>query len=169
MGAADKINCIINIFILFSVLNIAKSSKLGEVCSLGRNKNGTCKEMKNCGYAKKLFAQRSEIQKCEFNGRIPVVCCPTSASSQNVNPSSCKADKVYNDTRNERPANVGEFPYFAALGYNTTDKKTPIHYRCAGALITNDIVLAPAHCVSRRRELPVTIKLGKVSSRGKTN
>lgn len=160
MTVVNKINLI---FLIFQLFCLANSSKIGEICSLGSNKNGTCKEMKNCGYAKKLFAEQkmSNIRQCDFNGQDPVVCCPTTIPSDS-SPSNCKIDKVYNDSGSKRSAQVGEFPFFAAIGYKESNS---IVYRCSGSLISDDMVIVPAHCVCRRDNMPITVKLGKVRSK----
>jgi len=159
MTVVNKINLI---FLIFQLFYLVTSSKIGDVCSLGSNKNGTCKEMRNCGYAKKLFAEQkiSNIKQCDFNGQVPVVCCPNSVTSDS-SASKCKIDKVYNDFSSKRLAYVGEFPSFAAIGYKESNS---IVYRSSGSLISDDMVIVPAHCVCRRDNVPITVKLGKVNS-----
>ncbi|XP_070500632.1 phenoloxidase-activating factor 3-like [Chironomus tepperi] len=118
--------------------------------------------MKHCEYAKKLFAEQriSEIKPCDFDGDAPVVCCPVTLPPSEPTSSNCKTNKVYSNSNSKRPANVGEYPFLAAIGFEGSENS--IKYRCSGTLIADDLVLVPAHCVIRS-SLPVTVKLGMTS------
>ena len=61
-----------------------------------------------------------------------------------------------------QPAEVGEFPYHVALGYNSSYYGNETEYNCGGSLIADDIILTAAHCVYRNQNRPVTVKLGRV-------
>ena len=73
------------------------------------------------------------------------------------------AQKGLNVVRNSgQPESlIGEFPYIASIGY---DIKGQTEFRCEGSLISEKFVVTAAHCVNRRRQLPVTVRLGRVSN-----
>jgi len=75
-----------SLLILILIINFASASinhelDLEDICVLKDNALGTCQEMKDCDYAKKLFKERkiSELTSyfCKFRGLQPLVCCPT--------------------------------------------------------------------------------------------
>ncbi|KAK4871702.1 hypothetical protein RN001_015826 [Aquatica leii] len=58
------------------------------------------------------------------------------------------------------PASPGEFPFMAAIGYNTDDG---IGWLCGGTLISEYFVITAAHCAnSRFYGAPITIRLGDI-------
>lgn len=148
----------------------------GDQCELDNNQGGICTEAKSCEYAIKLIKDRriNEVSRCQFEGRIPIVCCPHDrpTTPQPSYPKSKKfltalcGQKKGPPTLNQNivggePAGVGEFPFQVALGYRNQDDI--IEYKCGGSLIADDIVMTAAHCANRRETIPVTIKLGRAS------
>lgn len=146
---------------------------LGDTCKLENNEKGICSELSDCESAKKLFKlnKTSDILHCAFIGRRPIVCCPNGPQQlKNKNPKFIKAlcmntkpDLVINfNIVNGLKADVGEFPYQVALGYRGLGSE--IDFRCGGSLIAEDIVISAAHCANKKTDLPVMVRLGRVSN-----
>ena len=83
-----KIFFILNLVLIISFVSASPNNDLdhGDVCILKDNVHGTCKELRECDYAKQLFKQRKNIEiisyRCKFRGRMPFVCCPSPSVSR---------------------------------------------------------------------------------------
>jgi len=158
--------CVLNFVHVFGIDN----SELGpgEACKLENNKIGTCQQIPNCEYAKKLYREnkKSEFLRCRFEGSIYYLCCPAEyPKSKKFTEALCKdvvhPDPLETNIVGGEPAGVGKFPFQVALGYK--DHNNEIEYKCGGSLIADDIVITAAHCANRKDNKPVTVKLGRTS------
>lgn len=151
---------------LFSRISDKDNSILtdGEQCSLSGGRQGICKEIIQCDYVKKLLTAKktSEIVRCAFHGKKPLVCCPQSqkfinALCENIKPSLGLDFKITNGIK----ADLGEFPYQAALGRKNLENV--LEFNCGGSLIADDIILTAAHCLNKVNEAATMVRLGRVS------
>lgn len=77
---------------------------------------------------------------------------------------ACRSIDLHFQIQNGSPAEVGEFPFLVALGYeaNNTDdaNSNGIAYNCGGALISTTFVLTAAHCVtsSKNDRIPIEVQ-----------
>ncbi|CAG9798206.1 unnamed protein product [Chironomus riparius] len=62
---------------------------------------------------------------------------------------------------NGNEADVAEFPYQVALGYQSTTGS--YDFNCGGSLILDDIVITAAHCAHLKEAQPVIVRLGRTS------
>jgi secreted trypsin-like serine protease len=148
----------------------------GNPCKLHDGSSGICTIAKNCNWAKQLIKEKrlsfNQLVRCEFEGSELVVCCKsevTLPSRVDVRKSERACEK-YKSIPNKlsfnvihgTPADVGEFPHMAALGYNNP-LENKIEYNCGGSLISRKYILTAAHCVNRRSQLPTQILMGRIS------
>lgn len=155
---------------------------IGEKCLTKNKEAGYCQEFLKCKSAQKLYDSKriAEIAMCKSPGKIAIVCCPStpkkyftskppkpiknaSSKFQKALCKNAKADiKIDIHLTNGNKADVGEFPFQAALGYKS-ENGYDIDFNCGGSLIADDIILTAAHCVNKKFDQPVMVRLGRVS------
>lgn len=186
--------CALNVLLVFCVRDNSHHRN-GEQCELDNNQGGICREAKNCEYALQLIKDKriAEVSRCQFEGRIPIVCCPqdTLASkptteAPTTKPSTTQASKPvpkYPKSKKFKKALCKDIPVFTVFSPNIVGgepadvgefpfqvalgyknlQTNKIEYNCGGSLIADDIVLTAVHCANRNNNLPVTVKLGRTS------
>ncbi|CAG9800169.1 unnamed protein product [Chironomus riparius] len=155
---------------------------LGSNCTLRNNEEGYCEQYTKCEYAQLMYdiQKTSEIKFCTTGGVQSLVCCPKKdqtsfplVSNKLVREKPSKFQKalcnddqiVYNiDNQIDKGVNaeIGEFPFQAAIGYKSEGGED-LDFYCGGSLIADDIVLTAANCVSRRHRVPIMVRLGRTS------
>lgn len=153
-------------------LGIVVSHKVSLVvdhgCSIpGLVDHGTViSDFRQCHFLENLLIKqrRSEYLRYRLGSERKAVhlCCPARKSVQECrklgqNPGIAFASRIIGGTF----AEVGEFPFFASLGY-VEPKKKKLYFQCGGALISERFVLTAAHCV-KINETVVLVRLGRVS------
>ncbi|CAH0562168.1 unnamed protein product [Brassicogethes aeneus] len=78
------------------------------------------------------------------------------AENSNIEGSKCDFNKIPFIIGGE-PAEEGEFPFIAALGYKIEDK---IEWLCGGSLISEKFILTVAHCIYSSNGIPKLARLG---------
>ena len=125
---------------------------LGSNCTLRNNEKGYCEQYTKCEYAQLLYNIRksSEINFCTLAGTQSLVCCPSIPKLSNKlvreKPSKfenalCNNDQIVYSNNNQLStgvnAEIGEFPFQAAIGYESEDGQN-LDFYCGGSLIADD-------------------------------
>ncbi|XP_070507431.1 serine protease snake-like [Chironomus tepperi] len=135
--------------------------------------SGICVLASSCNEFK---TQRNKLKICAFNGKIPLVCCPTTnvlkigdISIKRISARKCDEyiqqtpppDNVFTPTVvGGTKANINEFPHMSAIGWKRSNNM--IDWMCGGSLISEKFVLSAAHCASLGRKRPDVVRIGDV-------
>ncbi|XP_018023883.1 phenoloxidase-activating factor 1 isoform X2 [Hyalella azteca] len=115
---------------------------------------------------------------CGFQGSRSMVCCPSTSPAvapgapaspiepprrpEQLLPTSCGHSADLNRIFGGQEANLGAYPWVAALGYLRPGNDR-VQFHCAGSLINSRYILTAAHCIdtnSLRGRRLVEIRLG---------
>lgn len=96
------------------------------------------------GYAEVCCPRETKTQSDQASGQLVEGCGRTAASQHN---------KVVGGV----PADLGAWPWIAALGYRDLSR-TDLEWRCGGSLINNRYVLTAAHCIRTPPSLFLTLE-----------
>lgn len=145
----------------------------GSPCRLPDNAAGTCVIDRECGWAvdqlKHKLLMRSQLVRCGWKGQQTLICCKLNQRmwSQGKAEQACELFKnikvldLAPQILYGYPANFGEFPHIAAIGYRNS-LQSSIEYDCGGTLISQVFVMTAAHCANKKNHLPTIVRLGSV-------
>lgn len=156
---------------------------LSDTCLTPQQKAGSCIKIRNCQFLLNILRTEGEaagdfLRKsvCRYEGKDPIVCCPTNVnengnnengnsgiykeSQQFLYPPQCGFSNVsYSRVVGGIPAEVGDWPWIAALGYDTKRSMQSIKWLCGGSLVSSKHVITAGHCVYNRPDL-ILVRLG---------
>uniref|UniRef100_A0A182M4M7 Peptidase S1 domain-containing protein n=1 Tax=Anopheles culicifacies TaxID=139723 RepID=A0A182M4M7_9DIPT len=132
----------------------------GDRCELRDGTAGVCTDATACPWFLEVIVKNRRFAdrvSCGFDGLVEVICCKTN-STVGARPSgvrsrlACEQVPKYTSRLtfhiiDGEEASEGEFPFMAALGYQTEDEAQNVSYRCGASLISTDFLLTAAHCI----------------------
>lgn len=140
--------------------------EIGDECEVF-GKSGECKLSPECPFYLSILNNSSlrfgmTKKRCASSAtsKYISVCCPARKSLEACDnlegrlPSFQSADNIHGGSG----AKPGDFPSFAALGYQQTNETLGFH--CGGVLISKKFILTAAHCLQNNL---VTARLGTIS------
>ncbi|CAK9830131.1 Venom serine protease Bi-VSP [Anthophora retusa] len=158
--------CLALIGVLHPLIHVVHAQ--GQACVTPNQQPGICLNIKVCEPLKNLLqtqgmAAGDYLRKslCSYENRQAIVCCPENQDRDSketkensygpLRPPQCG----FSNTSHTRvvggvPAELGAWPWIAALGFrNNADPSQPL-WLCGGSLISARHVLTAAHCAVRR-------------------
>ncbi|KAE9537839.1 hypothetical protein AGLY_005811 [Aphis glycines] len=181
-------------FIILTFIFGMATAQFNNECNTPNFEKGICVDIKRCPKLLTLLENQRHVPSvlvylkksfCGFEGRNTKVCC---ALENNVTPTKPNVQQqtgniglgfklkipsettcgISNVTRiriiGGNPAELGSWPWIAALGYQSSNKNNrAIQWNCGGTLITNSHVLTAAHCVHNIKNAKMTtVRLGEL-------
>uniref|UniRef100_A0A2H8TEC5 CLIP domain-containing serine protease n=2 Tax=Melanaphis sacchari TaxID=742174 RepID=A0A2H8TEC5_9HEMI len=185
-----KVKCFVILVCMFGMAVAQSNSD----CNTPNFEKGVCVNIKRCPKLLTLLENQRQVPSvlvflkksfCGFEGKNTKVCC---ALENNVAPFTPNAVEqtggiglglnskipsettcgISNVTRiriiGGNPAELGAWPWMAALGYQGTNKNNrALQWRCGGTLVTKTHVLTAAHCVYNINNARLTtVRLGEL-------
>ncbi|XP_055529767.1 serine protease persephone-like [Wyeomyia smithii] len=151
--------------------------KKGDPCQLRNGSSGFCLEAPKCPWFVETVLKKKKYNErvnCGFDGVIEVICCPSDSAiihTIDLKPGirtrlACDqvpqiTDRLTFHIIDGTLAEEGEFPFMAALGYESEDVSKGYDYRCGASLITDTFVLTAAHCIPKNSR-PTVVLLGTI-------
>lgn len=140
---------------------------VGDPCSQKDGSPGSCEVSTKCPWfieniiKKKRFGDRVT---CGFDGQVEVICCNSSIPIGTRSSLACdRVPPIENRLTfhiiDGEEAEDGEFPFMAALGYESEDIPNGYDYRCGASMISDKFLLTAAHCIPMKSR-PVVALLG---------
>lgn len=159
-----------NITLIFATLSIVvgftpllEYEAVGTSCINTSGEKGVYKLSVDC------IVKADPVAFVKFVG--PVVCCVEEQMQQRqiitsrsyclsfgANASTAMMNKIVGGEE----ADVGEFPFMAAIGYQNLDGDTD--FDCGGAIVSEKFVVTVGHCANLKGKQPKLVRLGRVST-----
>lgn len=160
---------ILSTIFVVSIITCSSSQDIGDECDV-LGISGICKLATDCEMFKTLSASERRAVlavRCGFRGTSSIICCPKKLSSKEVCDQLIPRPNLSLRILNGEDAIDGDFPQFAALGYQNVLESEPV-FNCAGVLISKNFVLTAAHCLNRKNPV-ILVRLGTIALKAGIN
>ncbi|XP_033336757.2 venom serine protease Bi-VSP isoform X1 [Megalopta genalis] len=160
--------CLVLIGLLHPLVLVVSAQGLGvgQQCNTPNNEPGQCIGIRSCQPLLNLLQQQGVAagdylrqSLCLNENGNPIVCCPYNPRDGKVVPENNYGPLLppncgYSNTSHTRvvggiPAQLGAWPWIAALGFRNSRNPAQPLWRCGGSLISSRHVLTAAHCAIR--------------------
>lgn len=172
--------------VLSANTRVKRQVKGSSDCTSPNGKPGKCISIRECPTLIELLKKANrdstaaEFLRKSRCGAYAEVCCASQDDgdtngvnrASDPNASICGRSSVRQTNRvvGGQPADLGAWPWIAALGYTqTNNRSSEVMWRCGGSLINKRYILTAAHCIKTPQQLAVKLSVVRLGEHDLSN